>query len=142
MAPRARRSSSTAIHIDGLKDFVKDIEGARDTLLEADKVYRTLAAKHIRDAAKAKAETVGRQQARASEDVRARAGTVTYGGKEWSFGAEFGSYQYDQFPEWRGNKDDAGYFLWPSVREFIDDDMLDLWTKEVWNKVAKELTDG
>lgn len=47
-----------------------------------------------------------------------------------AIGAEFGAYRnklrstkrgpvkgWRQFREWRGNKDKAGYFLWPTIRE-------------------------
>ena len=32
-------------------------------------------------------------------------------------GAEFGSYRYHQFKPWRGSSSDAGYFLYPSIRD-------------------------
>jgi hypothetical protein len=46
----------------------------------------------------------------------------TVGDVMW--GAEFGSDRFRQFSPWRGNKDGAGYFLWPTVRDegdFISD---------------------
>jgi hypothetical protein len=34
-----------------------------------------------------------------------------------ALGAEFGSKAYSQFPTWRGNKEGAGYAVWPTIRE-------------------------
>jgi hypothetical protein len=33
------------------------------------------------------------------------------------WGAEFGADRYTQFLPWRGNKEGAGYFLWPAIRD-------------------------
>ena len=33
------------------------------------------------------------------------------------WGAEFGSTRHTQFSPWKGNAGDAGYFLWPAVRD-------------------------
>lgn len=35
-------------------------------------------------------------------------------------GAEFGSNRYKQFKPWRGNGPDAGYFVYPSIRQNAD----------------------
>lgn len=136
----ANRRLKNSIYIDHIDEVLRDIDASEEILHKADRVYRTLAAKEIESMAKLIARGVGRQQARASQDVRARSGgTVVYGGLDWSFGAEFGSYVYDQFPEWRGNSKDAGYFFWPAVNLFTERDMLDLWIMEVWDKVAKKV---
>lgn len=34
----------------------------------------------------------------------------------WALGFEFGSAVHRQFPPWRGNGGDAGYFFWPEIR--------------------------
>lgn len=122
--------------IEGLQDFIKDMGVAPKEIKRAEEIFNQLAAHSVVQMAKDNATHFGKQQARAAEDVRAiGSGTVQYGGKAWSFGAEFGSIQYGQFPDWRGNKDDAGYFLWPAIREFRDEDMLNLWVREVWTAV-------
>lgn len=130
---RDRRSHVT---FEGLRDFLTDL-GVMDRELDrAEMVFKTLAASTVVARSKQLAHRVGRQQARASQDVQvAGPGAVVYGGLPWSFGAEFGSYVYGQFPTWRGNKDDAGYFFWPAIREFRDEKMLELWVREVWAQV-------
>lgn len=125
------------VTFEGLRDFLKDLGAAENALDDAERVFKTLAAQTVVARAKDIARGVGRQQVRAAQDVRvAGPGTVSYGGKPWSFGAEFGAIVYHQFPMWRGNKDDAGYFFWPAIREFRDETMLELWVKEVWEQVA------
>src|SRR5690348_883428 len=48
----------------------------------------------------------------------ARSATVSLGSNKvsWAAGWEFGSLKYKQFPYWRGNGEDAGYFMWPAIR--------------------------
>lgn len=47
---------------------------------------------------------------------------VSFGGAAYPFagGAEFGSLKYKQFKPWRGNGSDAGYFLYPAIRQDAD----------------------
>lgn len=137
--PPGRKSNPNRrsyVTFEGLRDFLRDLGAAEKELDNAERVFKTLAAATVVARAKDLARHTGRQQVRASEDVRvAGPGVVMYGGKAWSFGAEFGALQYKQFPMWRGNDDRAGYFFWPAIREFRDEEMLELWVKEVWSQV-------
>lgn len=136
--PRGSRSArdKSYAHIDGLSDFLKDMGVLPAQMARAERIFQTLAATTVLTLAQANARDFGRQQNRAAEDLKvAGPGTVVYGGKAWSFGAEFGSYQFKQFPEWRGNKEDAGYFFWPAIGEFRDEDMINQWVQEVWSVV-------
>lgn len=47
---------------------------------------------------------------------------VSFGGAAYPFagGAEFGSLRFKQFKTWRGNGSDAGYFLYPAIRQDAD----------------------
>lgn len=90
--------------------------------------------------AKAKAASVGRMEARAAATLSASKSTVSarvmFGGAKAPFagGAEFGAGQnrprstargtvqgWNQFNPWRGNGGDAGYFLYPTIRERTPD---------------------
>ncbi len=44
---------------------------------------------------------------------------VSFGGAAYPFagGAEFGSMRYKQFKPWLGNSSDAGYFVYPAIRQ-------------------------
>lgn len=50
-------------------------------------------------------------------------GGVSFGGAAYPFagGAEFGAYRYPQFKPWRGNGPEAGYFVYPAIRQDADE---------------------
>lgn len=136
MAERRSSSKKSYARIEGLQDFLKDMGVIPSEMARAERVFQTLAAATVVTTAKRFAAQEGRQQSRAAQTLTQLGhGTVSYGGTPWAMGAEFGSILYGQFPEWRGNKDDAGYFFWPAIRNFRDADMLDLWVREVWEVV-------
>lgn len=138
MAQRRSRGGSKKSYarIEGLQDFLKDMGVVPDQMARAEKVFQTIAAATVVTTAKRFAGQEGLQQARAAQTLtQSGNGIVSYGGTPWAMGAEFGSILYGQFPEWRGNREDAGYFFWPAIRNFRDDDMLDLWVREVWEVV-------
>lgn len=141
MAPRRRHTArnKTYAHIDGLEEFLRDTGVAAEHIKRAETIFAKVAAATVATRAKEIARTEGRLATRASEEVEVVGpGTVAYGGKGYSMGAEFGALQYKQFEMWRGNQDDAGYFFWPAIREFRDEDMINAWVHEVW-KVIKPL---
>lgn len=122
--------------IDGLKDFLSDVGVTPAQMVRAEKVFQTIAAATVIAQAKSYAAGQGRQQQAAAKTLTQLGnGIVSYGGDAWSMGAEFGSILYGQFPEWRGNKEDAGYFFWPAIRDFRDEEMINLWVREVWSVV-------
>lgn len=109
-----------------LRAELKKLDNAtnlQDELKEAN--YK--AADFIVQHAKATAGGVSRQAAAAAESLRASRtasrAQVLIGSAAVPFalGAEFGSQRYKQFPAWRGNSIGAGYFLWPTIRERMDE---------------------
>ena len=61
---------------------------------------------------------------RAGATARTPHVTVGKAAVPWALGFEFGGGQKRttrQFPPWRGNGEDAGYFLWPAVRSHRED---------------------
>lgn len=122
--------------IEGLQGFLKDMGVIPSHMARAEQVFETIAAATVLTTAKQLARAEGPQQVKYAETLKQMGrGMVAYGGQPGAMGAEFGSYVWGQFPEWRGNKQDAGYFFWPAIREFRDDDMLNLWVREVWTVV-------
>lgn len=53
---------------------------------------------------------------------RATSAAVGFGGAAYPMagGAEFGALRFKQFKPWRGNGSDAGYFLYPAIRQDAD----------------------
>ena len=114
---------------EGFKEFSKDLSRLTGLdMPQAEKVFKNLAASAIVRRAVTMAISQGGVAAKSADDIRVGGpGVVVYGGNAYNFGAEFGAYRYKQFETWRGNKDDAGYFLWPAVREYRDRKMLAEW---------------
>lgn len=130
-----RRSTSYA-RIDGLPAFLKEMGVLPAEMKRAEAVFQTLASATVLTMAKENAKAYGPQQAKFAETLKAQGkGMVSYGGQAGAMGAEFGALVFAQFPIWRGNKEDAGYFFWPAIREFRDEDMINLWVREVWTVV-------
>jgi len=128
--------------IEGLQGFLKDMGVIPSQMARAEKVFQTLAAATVYATAKQNAIETGPQAVHFGVTLKQTGGgTVSYGGMPGAMGAEFGSYVYGQFPAWRGNKQDAGYFFWPAIREFRDEDMINLWVREVWT-VVQDLFSG
>jgi|ERR1043166_7151642 hypothetical protein len=139
---RGTKRKQVAATIDGLQGFLKDMGVLPAQMQRAEKVFQTIAAATVYATAKQMAIEEGPQQVLFGQTLRQTGnGTVTYGGMPGAMGAEFGAIIYAQFPEWRGNKEDAGYFFWPAIREFRDEDMINLWARQVW-EVVKDLFSG
>lgn len=133
---RTTRKYESYASIEGLQDFLKNMGVLPRQMKRAEDVFQTLAAATVYTSAKQLAIEQGPQQVKFAQTLRqVGGGAVAYGGMPGAMGAEFGSILYGQFPEWRGNKDDAGYFFWPAIREFRDEDMINLWVKQVWEVV-------
>jgi hypothetical protein len=114
------------VKVAGLAQLRKELKrlddkGLSDELKDAN--YDV--ASHVVTLAKARATGVSKQAARAAESLRAsrtaaRAQVLLGSGRiRFAFGAEFGSSRFKQFPAWRGNGTDAGYFLYPTIRDEI-----------------------
>lgn len=128
--------------IEGLQGFLKDMGIIPSQMARAEKVFQTLAAATVYATAKELAMQTGPQQVRFGQTLRQMGGgTVAYGGMPGAMGAEFGAIVFAQFPEWRGNREEAGYFFWPAIREFRDEDMINLWVRQVW-EVVQDLFSG
>lgn len=111
----------TALRKLGTPDQMKELKAANQA-----------AAQIIIDAAQGKAST--RLERRAAATLKAantQQAAIRLGGIPGALGAEFGAYHdqvrrgpsgveflgYNQFKDWAGNDDKAGYFLWPAIRE-------------------------
>jgi hypothetical protein len=136
MASRGTNKTTQYATIEGLQKFLKEMGVLPFQMKRAESVFQTLAAATVYTTAKQMAIETGPQQVKYAQTLQQFGnGTVSYGGQPGAMGAEFGSYQYKQFKEWRGNKNDAGYFFWPAIREFRDQDMVNLWVRQVWDVV-------
>lgn len=115
--------------------FQQTITRIPGRLQDAEHIYSTLAGSMIVAGARSFASMGNHMQQRASADVQLGPDRITYGGKPYDMGAEFGALQYKQFEAWRGHSDDAGYFLFPAVRKFQKEDSVAVWFKEIYSRV-------
>lgn len=115
----------------GFKEFSRDLAQLTGLdIASAERVFRNLASTAIVKRAVVSAISQGSVAAKSAVDISTGGpGVVVYGGNAYNFGAEFGAYRYHQFKTWLGNKDDAGYFLWPTIRQYRDKKMLEDWWK-------------
>jgi hypothetical protein len=119
----SKRIKTGTIQVEGLAELsraLKKVEGATPGALRETnkKVADTVA-----DKARGLASGLGGVAAKVAPSLRAVAGAksagVAGGGSSYPMfgGAEFGSYRYRQFQPYRGSGSDAGYFLYPAIRD-------------------------
>lgn len=142
MAPRSRRSSNTSyanVDYSDITTFAREIARTPADIARAENAFYSASVEAIITMAKAEAALEGALPSKAAQDMRASGrNAIIYGGKGYSRGAEFGSYRYKQFKIWRGNSDEAGYFLWPSIREYRDKAFTEQWDAHIWSVVLKD----
>ena len=139
--PSPGNTSYAHIDYSDVTAFARDIARTPVDIAKAENRFYAASVGAVIGMAQAEAATVGRQAAKAAADLKPIGiNTVLYGGKGYSKGAEFGSIQYKQFKMWRGNSDDAGYFLWPAIRQFRDKEFRTEWDRSVWTVIQRDFT--
>jgi hypothetical protein len=129
-----------AVRMEGIEPVRKAFKVAGDVgFANTEKeLYKDIAA-DIADKAKSRGSDLGSVFAKAAPSMRAgsngKTAYVSLGGKAYPYalGAEFGSVRYKQFQPWRGTGDDAGYFLYPTIR--ADKDNIEKMAKEAVDKL-------
>lgn len=131
------RMSSGAVQVVGLDEFRRELRRLEDQgMVEGLKAVNYEVASRVVVWAQARAGGLGAMQVRAAGSLRASRtqarAQVAGGGARVPFfaGAEFGAGQnqprrtsrgtvtgWNQFQPWRGNGPDAGYFLYPAIRD-------------------------
>jgi len=125
MARKRLGADATGISIEGLPELQAALRLLdRDLEKELRKANREVA-KFVADDARSAASALGSTAAKAAPSLKASAGSayagVSLGGGAYPFaaGAEFGGQRRPttmQFEPWRGTGEDAGYFLYPTIR--------------------------
>lgn len=168
MAVERIKANRNAIAIIGLTDFRKQLQ---KVIQEGGETGETLlreanwrVAQYVVEKSQARAETVGRMQARAARAMKAsrtssRAQIIGTADPKtpFFFGAEFGAKQdilrkprkaagwagpgrykgFRQFLPWRGNKGEVGYFLFPTMRE-ESQNIVEMYGDEI-DKIMKQV---
>jgi hypothetical protein len=123
---RSSKIRSDTVRVVGLPELSKALKeigpDAQKELREASKRV----AGFVADDARAAAQSLGGVAAHVAPSIKPVGGVsgagVAMGGASYPMagGAEFGSIKYHQFKPWRGNSSDAGYFLYPAIRQDAD----------------------
>lgn len=134
-------TTADTVRVEGLDELRRELRrlddaGLSDRLKDANQ----RAAQIVVRRAQQRAAALGRMEIKAAETLRparqAARAVVTLGKASVPFalGAEFGAGRnvqrttqrgtvlgWNQFKPWRGNGADAGYFLWPGIRDSTDE---------------------
>lgn len=114
-------ADSTQVQVRGLSELQTALNLAARNMPISLREAADAAAREVTQRAKGRAQSIRWPGSTAKSAASVRymgGGSVRYGGQPWDMGTEFGSYRYHQFSAWLGNKEDAGYFFWPSVRDW------------------------
>lgn len=123
---RIRADRSAGVQVEGLRALNRSLRAmGKEQQAELKKVGLDVA-EFVAQDAKGLAALLGGVAQKAAESIRPQGWTtgagVSFGGAGYPFaaGAEFGAYRYKQFKPWRGSDSDAGYFLYPAIRQDVD----------------------
>lgn len=137
----SRSGTTTYAHVDysDIERFGKDVSRTPGDIARRENAFYAASTATVIAMARVEAALGGKLAVKAAADMRPLGiDTVVYGGKGYSRGAEFGAYRYRQFKTWRGNGEEAGYFLWPAVRQFRDKKFREEWDRTVWSVIRKD----
>lgn len=113
------------IDVIGLAQLRRDLKEVGGDLPKQLQQVNKAAAAVIATDARERAESLGGVAAKSAPSIRPgatqTAGLIRLGSDNYPFalGAEFGAIQYKQFKPWRGASGDAGYFLYPAIRDDV-----------------------
>jgi hypothetical protein len=123
---RSQKIRSGTVKVDGLAELNRALKAlGPEAQKELKAASRRVADFVAKDAASA-ARTIGGVAAHVAPSIKPVGGVsgagVAFGGSAYPMagGAEFGSIRFKQFKPWRGNSSDAGYFIYPAIRQDAD----------------------
>ncbi len=123
---KSQKIRSGTVKVQGLRELNKALKAlgpeAQKELREASKSVASFVASDAKSAAYALGGVAGHVAPSIGAVGGVSGAGVAFGGAAYPMagGAEFGSYRYKQFKTWRGNGPDAGYFVYPSIRQDAD----------------------
>lgn len=121
--PRLR---SGTVAVDGLAELNRALRRMGPEFQSQLKETNLSVAEFVAQDAHSAALSLGGVAAKTAPSIEAKgyttAAAVSFGGAGYPFagGAEFGAIRYKQFKPWRGNSSDAGYFVYPAIRQDAD----------------------
>jgi len=121
------RNKEASINVDGLPELLAALKAIDKETAKRLRLTNKSVADFVAADARAAAYSLGGVAGHVAPSIKAAAGAqfagVSGGGPAYPMfgGAEFGAgSQYPQFKPWRGNSADAGYFVYPAIRQDMD----------------------
>lgn len=120
-------ATSQGVKVTGLAELNKTLKALGPEVQAELKAANFEVGSMVADDARSIALGLGGVAAKVAPSIKATktaaGAAVSFGGAAYPFagGAEFGSYRYKQFSPWRGSGSDAGYFLYPAIRQDVDE---------------------
>lgn len=120
------RVNTGAVNVEGLRELSRALKDLGPEFPREMRITNKEVASSVADDARSRAFSLGGVAAKTAPTLKASAGAtsagVAVGGPSapWGPGAEFGGGARpttQQFKPWRGNGPDAGYFLYPTIRD-------------------------
>lgn len=117
------RIVSGEVRVDGIRELNRALKRLGGEFPGELKEANREAADFVAAGARGRAVSLGSTAAHVAPSIRASAGqqsaAVSFGGAAYPMagGAEFGAIRYKQFQPWRGSGSDAGYFVYPTIRD-------------------------
>lgn len=119
-------ATGQGVRVVGLNDLNRALRELGPDLQRELKRTNLDVAQIVADDARSAALQLGGVAAHVAPSIRASARNtaagVSFGGAGYPMaaGAEFGAYRFKQFQPWRGNDENAGYFVYPAIRQDAD----------------------
>lgn len=119
-------ATSQGVKVTGLAELNKALKALGPEVQAELKAANFEVGSMVADDARSIAQGLGGVAAKTAPSIKATktaaGAAVSFGGSAYPFasGAEFGAYRYKQFQPWRGNGSDAGYFVYPAIRQDAD----------------------
>lgn len=119
-------ATGQGVRVVGLNDLDRALRELGPDLQRELKRTNLDVAQIVADDARSAALQLGGVAAHVAPSIRASARNtaagVSFGGAGYPMaaGAEFGAYRFKQFQPWRGNDENAGYFVYPAIRQDAD----------------------
>ncbi len=120
---KSTKIKTGAIQVEGLAELSRALKKVESNTPNALRETNKKVAEKVADQARSRASGLGGVAAHVAPSLRATAGAtsagVAGGGAAFPMfgGAEFGALRYPQVAPWRGSGSDAGYFLYPAIRD-------------------------
>lgn len=124
------RVRSGIVDVEGLRELNRALKELGPQFPKEMRAVNKKAAEEVSGEARAAALAQGGVAAKSASSIKVSAGAMSAGlavggsTAPWAVGAEFGGGgrpTTQQFKPWRGNGSNAGYFVYPTIRENADE---------------------